>query len=184
MCHTHQPGDGIHRMEVRRGQPFYELVVQLASDDCTYVLPVNILGQLAGGFNQRNNPPALAFTTSGVIYETKCHVPRVAHDHHLADLHRLEVERVGNRLWFSTAVTACNCHVRFPVELAARLFMAAVTGDLANLTSHHHATNLPQGVRPAMDEAELEAFDRNNSLRTNSEHPHRRRWRPGLRRRR
>ena len=82
----------------------------------------------------------------------------VAHDHQLADLHRLAVERVGNRLWFSTAVTACNCHVRFPVELVARLFMAAVTDDLTQLTSHHHATNLPPGVRAAMDEPELETY--------------------------
>ena len=50
------------------------------ADDCTYVLPVNVLGQLWGAFNGKNPLPAVASSTLASLYETRCHIPLVARE--------------------------------------------------------------------------------------------------------
>ena len=60
------------------------------ADDCTYVLPVNVPGQLWTAFKGKNPLSVVAFSTSANLYETRCHIPPVARDGHLPDLHRLD----------------------------------------------------------------------------------------------
>ncbi len=65
------------------------LRLMVSEADCTYVLPVNVLGQLWGAFNGKSLLPAVASSTSASLYETRCHIPPVARDGHLPELGNL-----------------------------------------------------------------------------------------------
>ena len=148
MCHHHWPGNGVDHLKADMRSR--EFTARLASDECHYVLRTSDLFNVIS-----NNPYKEKWDREARIFGERpaelakddsaynqCHAGRGAHIHSFGDLYRFETTSMYHVKYIEVAVTNCNCHVMFPVELACRLFTRAATPEKPNGVAETGKTEL------------------------------------------